>query len=88
MLLLLVLLASAEPVPLTVKVGKTVAICQTGTIQCPAADPICDDTSIATAESGEAGLVFRGVSPGSTLCSAASGAGAGHRQVYRVTVVK
>ncbi len=86
--LVLALLASAAPVPLTVQVGKAVAICATGTIQCPAGNPICDDTSVATAENSDAGLVFRGVAPGTTLCSAASGGGIGLRRVYRVTVTK
>jgi hypothetical protein len=86
--LALLLLAAADdkPFPLSVHVGESVAICATGTIQCPAAAPICDDTSVATAENTDAGLVFKGVKPGSTLCSAASASGAGHRRVYQITV--
>jgi hypothetical protein len=76
------------PVPLTVRVGKSVAICVTGTIQCPAAQPICDDTSVVTAEETEAGLVFKGLKPGTTLCSAASAAGVGPRRVYKIEVVE
>jgi hypothetical protein len=76
------------PAPLTVRVGKSVAICTTGTIQCPAVQPICDDTSVATAEETEAGLAFKGLKPGTTLCSAASAAGVGPRRVYRIEVVE
>ena len=80
------LMAAADPVPLTVKVGESVALCATGTIQCPAANPICDDTSVATAEVTAEGLVLRGVKKGTTLCSAAGASGFGQRQVYRVVV--
>ena len=83
----LALLAAADaPAPLALKVGETLAICKTGTIECPAVAPICDDTSLVAAEQSEQGLVFRGLKPGTTLCSAASSAGAGFRRVYRVTV--
>jgi hypothetical protein len=85
--LALFLLAAADgPFPLSVKVGESVAICTTGTIQCPASAPICDDTSIVAAEVTEAGLTFKGLKPGSTLCSAASASGRGHRRVYRIDV--
>jgi hypothetical protein len=76
------------PLTLTVRVGKSVAICGTGTIQCPAVQPICDDTSVATAVETEAGLAFKGLKPGTTLCSAASAAGVGPRRVYRIEVVE
>jgi hypothetical protein len=91
--LLLALIASAasaadssEPFPLSVKVGKTIALCKTGSITCPAASPICDDTSIVDAGNTSEGLVFKGVKEGKTLCSAASDNGLGPRRVYRVTV--
>ncbi len=86
-LMLVSLLAAADaPFPLSVRVGESVDICTTGTIQCPAVAPICDDLSVATAEATDAGLVFKGVKPGTTLCSAASGAGSGQRRVYKITV--
>jgi hypothetical protein len=85
----LFLLASADaPSPLSLRVGKSVELCTTGTIQCPAVAPICDDTSIVTAEVTEAGLTFKGLKPGSTLCSAASASGVGPRRVYRVEVTE
>jgi len=76
-----------EPHPLTVRVGEEIAICKTGTIQCPAAGPICDDLGVATAVDGPDGLAFQGVGPGQTLCSAGSSGGQGPRRVYRITVV-
>jgi len=86
--LLLLLAAADEPAPLSLKVGGKIAICATGTIECPASAPICDDTSIASAENGPDGLVFKGLKPGTTLCSAASSSGGGFRRVYRVTVTR
>ena len=86
----LVALLAAEadaPYPLTVRAGQTLALCKTNTISCPAASPICDDTSIVDAHVEAEGLVLRGVKPGKTLCSAASDAGRGPRRVYAVTVV-
>ena len=78
---------SNAPYPLLLKVGESGAICKTGTILCPAAGVICDDTSIAVGETTGEGLVFRGVKPGATLCSAQASSGQGMRTVYRVTVV-
>jgi hypothetical protein len=78
--------ASSEPYPLSLRVGKNIALCKTGTISCPAASPICDDTAVVDALFTSEGLVFKGVKPGTTLCSAANDNGAGSRRVYRVTV--
>ena len=91
MFLLLLTLLAAEgdpgPYPLEIKVGKTVAICKTGTIQCPASAANCDDTSIVSVESSETdGLLFKGQKAGTTTCSAAATAGLGARRVYRVVV--
>ena len=76
-----------KPYAIQLRVGESVDICKTGTIACPANNPICDDTSIVGAEiNGVQGLVFKGLTPGTTLCSAAAGSGFGMRRVYRVTV--
>jgi len=76
-----------KPYAIQLRVGESVDICKTGTIACPANNPICDDTSIVGAEiRGAQGLVFKGLKPGTTLCSAAAGSGFGLRRVYRVTV--
>src|SRR5260370_34349478 len=76
----------AEPYPLTVKAGESVAVCTTGTIMCPASDAICDDTSVATAVSTPDGLAYNGLKHGTTLCSAASAAGRGRPRPYRIPV--
>lgn len=73
-----------EPYPLTVEAGKAVNLCATGTMMCPAYDPLCDDTSVATMRRGAKGLEIVGVMPGRTLCSASSANFV--RVVYAVTV--
>ncbi|HEY4886064.1 MAG TPA: hypothetical protein VII08_20745 [Myxococcales bacterium] len=76
-----------KPYAIQLRVGESLDICKTGTIARPANNPICDDTSIVGAEIKNAqGLVFKGLKPGTTLCSAAGGSGFGLRRVYRVTV--
>ena len=78
-----------EPVRLTARVGGIVLLCRTGTIVCPAANGMCDDTTVAVPEITPAdGMGFRGLKLGSTLCSAGSRSGSGERRVYRVDVVK
>ena len=61
-----------EPYPIIVGVGEAVDICATGTMMCPAYDPICDNISVATMRRGPKGLEIVGVQPGKTLCSASS----------------
>jgi len=79
--------AADEPHPLKLKVGESIAVCKTGTILCPANNAICDDASVVSADvNGGEGLTFKGLKPGTTLCSAATGSGLGARRVYRVTV--
>jgi hypothetical protein len=79
--------AEGEPYPLKLTVGGSVAVCKTGAIMCPANNPTCDDTSVVTATIDPSdGLVFKGLKPGTTLCSAATGSGLGQRRVFRVTV--
>lgn len=70
--------------PLRLTVGERVNVCETGTIMCPAEAPICDDPKVATWSFEAEGLVFTGVGPGETLCSA--GSANRLRQVYRVIV--
>jgi hypothetical protein len=75
------------PFELRVPIGGLALICQTGTIICPAAAPICDDPRVAIPELTPAdGLAFKGVGPGETLCSAQSGMRI--RRVYRVIVTR
>ncbi len=74
------------PYPLTITLGRILALCRTGTIACPAREAICDDPAIATPDDTPDGLGLRGVAPGTTLCSARGASW--QRRVYRVTVVK
>ena len=78
--------AEDQPYPLAIRVGRSVAICKTGTIACPAGSPNCDDTSVVDAQVTGEGLIFKGLKPGKTLCSAAANQGLGQRRVYAVTV--
>lgn len=72
---------------LVIRTGDSVAICKTGTIICPATLGTCDDPAVAAADSGDDGIVFRGISPGATVCSAVGTSGVGPRKLYRVKVV-
>ncbi len=72
--------------PLTLAVGDTVALCDTGTLLCPAAGTRCDDLSVVGVGADQRGPVLKGLAPGTTLCSAATASGQGPRRVYRVTV--
>lgn len=74
------------PAPLRLRVGEVVDLCQTGTIICPAAGTICDDTAIVAIEATPAGVRLRGAAPGETMCSVAGSSGRGLRRVYRITV--
>lgn len=76
-----------EPYPLVIRVGEVAAVCMTQEILCPAGAPICDDPTIADGELTAKGLGFRGLRPGTTLCSAAGFSGQGIRRAFRVTVV-
>jgi hypothetical protein len=79
--------AQDEPIPVDLKVGETFDVCASGLIRCPPNDNKCDDPKVAipvTASDGSGGLVFQGVGPGTTLCSALSVSG--FRPIYRITV--
>lgn len=73
-----------EPYPVELVVGETFDVCASGQIVCPAITPICDDPKVVLPVDIPGGLGFRGVSPGTTLCSAASAVGP--RRVFRITV--
>jgi hypothetical protein len=70
--------------PVKLNVGEAFDMCGSGQIACPARVAICDDPKVAVPVDLPGGLGFRGVSPGTTLCSAASAVGP--RRVFRVTV--
>ncbi len=76
--------AQEEPLPIDLQAGDTFEVCASGLILCPARTPICDDPKVAVPVDTPGGLGFKGVGPGTTLCSAASAAGP--RRVFRITV--
>jgi len=76
--------AQDEPFPVDLQVGETFDACSSGQIICPARSPICDDPKVAVPADASGGLGFKGVGPGTTLCSAASSAGP--RRIFRITV--
>lgn len=76
--------AQDEPFPIELRVGETFEACTSGQIVCPARIPICDDPKIAVPVDVSGGLGFKGVGPGTTLCSAASAVGP--RRVFRIIV--
>jgi len=77
-------LAQDEPFPIELQIGETFEVCTTGQIVCPARAALCDDPKVAVPVDAPGGLGFKGVGPGTTLCSAASAAGP--RRVFRITV--
>jgi hypothetical protein len=79
--------AQNEPYPVELKVGEIFDVCASGLMACPAFAPMCDAPTVAipvTASEGSGGLGFRGVGPGTTLCSAASATG--FRLIFRINV--
>jgi hypothetical protein len=77
--------AQDDGYPVGLQVGQMFDACASGQIVCPARVPICDDPKVAVpADAAGGGLGFKGVGPGTTLCSAASSAGP--RRVFRITV--
>ena len=73
-----------EPYSVELRAGETFKVCLSGQIVCPAISPICDDVKVALPVDTPDGLGFKGVAPGTTLCSAASTSG--QRRVFRITV--
>jgi hypothetical protein len=83
------LLALAEgdaPRPVHVRVGQALVLAEAGLLMPPGNSPICDDPRVAVGELTPRGLAFRGVGPGTTLCSAIPGSVVTGRRVFRVTV--
>ena len=70
--------------PVGLQVGETFDACASGQIVCPARGAMCDDLKVATPVDVNGGLGFKGVGPGSTLCSAASSVGP--RRIFKITV--
>jgi len=73
-----------EPYPVNLVAGEIFKVCKSGQIICPAIGPICDDLKVAIPVDTPDGLGFKGVGPGTTLCSA--GNESGLRRVFRISV--
>jgi hypothetical protein len=77
--------AQDEPYLIDLKVGETFDVCSSGLVRCPPISNMCDDPKVATSvDVPGSGLGFRGVGPGTTLCSA--GSVSGFRRIFRITV--
>jgi len=76
--------AGGDAYPVGIGVGDSFDVCRSGEVVCPARTAICDDPKVAVPVDLPGGLGFRGISPGTTLCSAASAVGP--RRVFRITV--
>lgn len=74
-----------EPYPVKLQVGEIFKVCISGEIVCPARAPICDDLKVVDVVDTPDGLGFRGISPGTTLCSV-MGSASTIRRVFRITV--
>ena len=75
--------------PVELKVGEIFVVNKAVGIISPARSPICDDLKIVNVVDTPDGLAFKGISPGKTLCSVASGTTMGGgigRRVFSITV--
>jgi hypothetical protein len=66
------------------QVGEVFRVCKSGMVVCPVFTPICDDTKIIMLVNTPEGLGFKGIAPGTTLCSV--GSSVGPRRLFRITV--
>lgn len=73
-----------EPFPIDLQTGESFDVCGSGMVVCPARSPICDNPEVVVPVDLPGGLGFKGVAPGTTLCSA--GSAVGPRRVFRITV--
>jgi len=70
--------------PVELQTGETFKVCKSGRVVCPAFMPICDDAKIIMLVDTPDGLGFKGIAPGTTLCSV--GSSVGPRRLFRITV--
>ena len=73
-----------NPYPVEPQVGEIFKVCKSGMVVCPVFMPICDDTKIIMLVDTPDGLGFKGIAPGTTLCSV--GTSVGPRRLFRITV--
>ena len=72
------------PYQVELQVGEIFKVCKSGMVVCPVFMPICDDTKIIMLVDTPDGLGFKGIAPGTTLCSV--GSSVGPRRLFRITV--
>jgi len=70
--------------PVELQTGEIFRVCKSGNVVCPVIAPICDDTKIIMVVDTPDGLGFKGIAPGTTLCSVRPLAGP--RRLFRITV--
>jgi len=75
---------NTKPYPVELQVGEIFHVCIPGLVQCPAREPRCDDIKVVIVVDTPDGLAFKGISPGTTLCSVESVNTL--RRVFSVTV--
>lgn len=73
-----------EPYPVELQTGEIFKVCKSGMVVCPVFMPICDNTKIIMLVDTPDGLGFKGIAPGTTLCSV--GSSVGPRRLFRITV--
>jgi len=73
-----------DPYPVELQIGEIFKVCKSGMVVCPVFMPICDDTKIIMLVNTPDGLGFKGIAPGTTLCSV--GSSVGLRRLFRITV--
>jgi hypothetical protein len=73
-----------DPYPVELQIGEIFKVCKSGMVVCPVFMPICDDTKIIMLVDTPDGLGFKGIAPGTTLCSV--GSSVGPRRLFRITV--
>jgi hypothetical protein len=75
---------SSQTYEVELQAGEIFKVCKSGIVVCPVILSLCDDANIVTSVSTPDGLGFKGVAPGTTLCSV--GTGVGPRRLFRITV--
>ena len=79
----------SRPYPVDLKVGELFVVRKNVEMVKPVTSPICDDLKVVDVVDTPDGLAFKGIAPGKTLCSVASGAireTLGPRRVFAITV--
>jgi hypothetical protein len=60
---------SNEPYLVELKVFEIFKVCKSGEVVCPVKFPYCDDSNVVVVVDTPDGVGFKGIFPGTTLCS-------------------